>query len=260
MDACRIRRSALVLVFETSSHYKLESLMLVLRRASAVVFLMLLPMFLSCSGKKVDENDPASIMADAEDDIKGDRYAPALEKLRMVKNRFPYSKLAVEASLRIADVYFLQESFSEAAAAYELFRDLHPKHEKVTYAMLRVGKSYLSDMPSNTARDLSMGYRAVEAYEAFLRRFPEVPEAKDAKEELHKAKAQLADKELYVGEFYVREKFYYSARPRFKKVIELYPDSEAATKAKARLQEIGAEAPAGEEPNPDGKKPDATRS
>ena len=151
-----------------------------MKRFSVALLLLLVPTFLSCSGKKVDENDPAAIMADAEDDIKGDRYAPALEKLRMVKNRFPYSKLAVDASLRIADVYFLQESFSEAASAYELFRDLHPKHEKITYAMYRIAKSYFSDMPTVTARDLTVGYRAVESYEAFLRRFPGTPVAKGA--------------------------------------------------------------------------------
>ena len=62
-----------------------------------------------------------------------------IDKLKIIKNKYPYSKYALDASLRLADVYFLQESYTEAALAYESFRDLHPKHEKVPYAMFRIG-------------------------------------------------------------------------------------------------------------------------
>src|SRR6476619_147606 len=102
-----------------------------------------------CSGKAIDENDPAALYKDAEDDIKNDHYQIAIDKLRSIRNKFPYSKYAVDAQLRLADVYFLQEDFAEAAAAYETFRDLHPKHEKTSYAMFRIGKSYYKDSPTN---------------------------------------------------------------------------------------------------------------
>lgn len=215
--------------------------------------------FTSCSGKKVDENDPASLMEDAEADIKGDHFAMALEKLRMIKNRFPYSKLAIDSSLRIADVYFAQESYAEAAAAYELFKDLHPKHEKVPYAMLRAAKSYLSDMPTTTGRDLSAGFKAQEAYETFLRRFTSGPEADEARSDLAKLKKMLAEKETYIGHFYERDGYKYSARPRYKKAIQLYPDTDAAKDAKDRLRAIGEQAAPDEEPNPDGRKPGESR-
>ena len=77
----------------------------------------------------MNEGDPTSIFKAAGEDIESDRFQLALDKLRMVKNRFPYSKFSVLAQLKIADVYFLQESFTEAAAAYETFGDLYPKHE-----------------------------------------------------------------------------------------------------------------------------------
>src|SRR5437870_1063058 len=82
-----------------------------------------------CSGKAIDENDPGALYGEAEEDIKNDHYQIAIDKLRAIKNKYPYSKFAVDAQLRIADVYFLQESWGEAATSYEAFRDLHPKHE-----------------------------------------------------------------------------------------------------------------------------------
>lgn len=203
-----------------------------------------------CSGKKVDDNDPASLLADAEGDIAADHYSVALEKLRMIKTRFPYSAVAITATLRIADVYFLQESFAEAAASYELFRDLYPKHEKVAYAMLRIGKSHLKDMPTNVARDLTAGYRAQEAYEAFLRRFPKADESDEARKDLEQIRALLAEKELSIGKYYVRLGYKYSARPRLKKTIATYPDTPAAKEAQTLLDRIGNEAAANEEPTP----------
>lgn len=205
----------------------------------------------SCSGKKVDDNDPASVLADAESDISADHYAVALEKLRMIKTRFPYSAVAIDATLRIADVYFLQESYFEAAASYELFRDLYPKHEKVPYAMLRIGKSHFKDMPSHVARDLTAGYRARDAYDTFLRRFPQAPETEEAKKDLQQVRGLLAEKELVIGKYYDHLGYKYSARPRLKKAINNFPDTPAAKEAQAVLDRIGPEATPGEKPTPE---------
>src|SRR5690606_22860260 len=108
-----------------------------------------------CSSAEIDENNPTALMKEAEEDIDSSRYLLAIEKLHAIKNKHPYSKEAVEAQLRVADVYFLQDSFTEAAATYEAFRDLHPKHVKIGYATYRVGLSYFMDIPKKHARDLT---------------------------------------------------------------------------------------------------------
>jgi outer membrane protein assembly factor BamD len=191
-----------------------------------------------CSGREVDENDPASLYSDAEEEISNDHYQIALDKLRIVKNKFPYSKFSIDAQLKIADVYFLQESWAEAAIAYETFRDLHPKHERVAYAMFRIGKSHFNDIPSPTARDLTPGQKAIDAYSEYLRRFPADPNVAEAKSDLDGIRKVMAEKELYIGNFYYRRDFYESARPRFEKILALYPDSEAAKEAKEKLTYI----------------------
>lgn len=199
-----------------------------------------------CAGLTVDENDPASLMADAEADIGADRYQVAIDKLRVIRNKFPYSKFALEAQLRIADVYFLQESFTEAAAAYEAFRDLHPRHERVEYAMFRVGESHFRDLPTTVARDLNAGVQALSAFDDYLRRFPKGAEATLARGRVAEIRGKLAEKELYVGEFYWKRSSPAAARPRYEKVIALYPDTDAAKTAQRRLDAIAeAEAKSG---------------
>jgi outer membrane protein assembly factor BamD len=193
---------------------------------------------LGCSGKSVEENDPSALLKEAEEDVKSDHYQIAIEKLRSIKNKFPYSNYATEAQLRIADVYFLQESYGEAAVAYEAFRDLHPKHEKVPYAMFRTGKAYFNDIPGTIARDMTPANKALEAYSEFLKRFPNAPESADARKDLAEIRRLLAEKELYIANFYFKRDFYDSAKPRYKKILDTYPETAAANEAREKLARI----------------------
>lgn len=202
-------------------------------------FIVLLAFLIqACSSVSVDENDPASLYKDAESEIQSEHYQIAIEKLRVIKNKFPYSKYAVEAQLRIADVYFLQESFAEAALSYESFRELHPKHEKVPYVMYKAGKSYFNDVPSNTARDLTAGQKALDAMNEFVRRFPLDPLVAEVKKDIGEVRRLLAEKELSIGDFYFRREFYDSAKPRYQKTIDLYPETDAAKAAQEKLNKI----------------------
>ena len=66
----------------------------------------------------------------------------AISYFTFVKNRFPFSRYATLAELRIADAFFAQDKFADAADAYKLFIRFHPNHPEVTdgYAAYRVCK------------------------------------------------------------------------------------------------------------------------
>jgi len=191
-----------------------------------------------CSSADVDENDPAALMKEAEEDIDSSRYILALEKLQKVKNQHPYSKQSTDAQLRIADVYFLQESFAEAAATYEAFRDLHPKHPKLAYAAFRIGLAFYSDMPGNHARDLSSGFRAQDAFKDYLAHYPTDVNVAEAQAKLAETRAILAGKEMYIAEFYYKREMWEAAKGRFTKVVNQYADSAFVADATKRLKEL----------------------
>lgn len=196
-----------------------------------------------CSTEGVDENDPAALMKDAEEDIASSRYIMALEKLQKVKNQHPYSRQAVEAQLRIADVYFLQENYAEAAATYEAFRDLHPKHPKLGYAAYRVGLSYFTDLPSNHARDLSSAYKAQDAFRDFIAHYPDDPNIAAARANLAETRKILAEKEMYIGNFYYKREMWEAAKGRFTKVVNQYADTPYLADAEKRLKSIETKPP-----------------
>lgn len=211
---------------------------------SPLIRILVLSLLLGgCSGKKVDENDPASLTQDAEEEIKNDHFQLAVDKLRVIKNKFPYSNYSIEAQLRIADVYFLQESYGEAALSYESFRDLHPKHEKVPYAMYKIAKSHFNDIPSTVARDLTPAQKSLDAYLEFLKKFPTAPEAEEAKKDATHVRDLLAEKELYIGDFYFKRAQLDSAKGRYSKIMDLYPGTPSATHAKEKLALISEKYP-----------------
>jgi outer membrane protein assembly factor BamD len=196
-----------------------------------IVMIMSLLSFWGCSGKQVDESNPNEIYKDAEEDITDERYTMALDKLKNLKNRFPYSNLATTAKLRIADVYFLQESYIEAAGAYESFRDMHPKHEKADYVLFRIGESYYNQLPSTDDRDLTPATKAIDAYNELLQLYPKSQFLTDAQTHLKTATERLANKEKYIADFYYSHKQYDSAAGRYEKLTKTYPNSTVAQDA-----------------------------
>ena len=203
--------------------------------------LALLAFLGSCSSAPINESDPESMYKDAEADIQSDRYQIAIEKLQLVKNKFPYSRFSALAQLRLGDVYFLQDQFLEAATAYELFRDLHPRHERIPYAMYRVGESYLNDVPSNIQRDIASARNAETAFQQFITRFPADAQAPEAKNQLQRARNIQAEKEYLIGMFYTRRSKWKAASGRFEHITRDYPDTPSFKGAQEQLARATSE-------------------
>ncbi len=181
--------------------------------------------FWGCASQHVDQSNPEELLKDAEDDIAGKRYLMAIDKLKSIKNKFPYSKLAATAQLRVADCYYLEELFIEAAVAYEIFRDLHPKHEQVDYAIFRIGASYYNQLPSNVDRDVSMASKAIEAFEELAKLYPNSQYSAEGRSLLKESFEALAAKEIYIADFYYKQDQFSSASGRYENVIKQYPQT-----------------------------------
>jgi len=107
--------------------------------------------------------------------------------------------------------------------------------------MFRIGLSYYNDAPTNVARDLSSDQKAEDAFNNFLIHFPNDPSAAEARKDLAASREQLAEKELYIGNFYFKRDFYDSARGRYEALLSLYPETQAAKEARSKLDKIEKE-------------------
>jgi len=138
-------------------------------------------------------------------------WIAASKYFAFIKSRFPYSKYAVLAELRLADSQYGAEQYLEAIDSYRLFIKFHPTHEMVAngYASYRIGDGYARQLsgdfwmfPPGSEKDQSSTEDAANELKTFLDKYPDSPYRPKAKETLVKVGKRLADHEWYVAHYY----------------------------------------------------------
>ncbi|MEX1099820.1 MAG: outer membrane protein assembly factor BamD, partial [Bacteriovoracaceae bacterium] len=126
-----------------------------------------------CATEKPEGKTAAEVLYKEAQNLMDDgRYLLATEKLNQLKNQYPYSFYATPAELLQADILFEQENYVEAAAAYLLFKDFHPKHDKMPYVIFKIAESYFEQIPDTFDRDLQPAFEAIKYFKELVFRFP----------------------------------------------------------------------------------------
>lgn len=174
-----------------------------------------------CASNDKKEVDTAeSVFERAQELDKAGRTEEAIIKYQEVKNKYPYSKLATEAELAAADVSFREESYPDAQVAYQLFRDLHPKHPKTPFVIHRLALSIYHQIPETIDRDLTLSNNAIDTFNELIKQFPDSEYVAEAKEKRLECLKKLAEKELYIANFYLKKKQWQSALTRIEGIIK----------------------------------------
>ncbi|MFC1610184.1 outer membrane protein assembly factor BamD [Myxococcota bacterium] len=113
------------------------------------------------------------------EDLEDGLYPEAVAGFTELKTKYPYSKFAALADLRIADTHFERGKYVEAIDAYRAFLKYHPSHIEAAYAMFRIGESYYEQIPADwwflppsSEKDQASTRLAISAYRDLLARFP----------------------------------------------------------------------------------------
>lgn len=183
------------------------------------------------SGAKVKYESPAEedyVLGVAE--LEDKNYLEAQKLLERVRTKYPYSKYAALAELRIADLKFAQSKWVEAADAYQSFVKLHPTHPELEYAAFRAALSRWNDGPSDFfifppvhERDLAQVVQAADALARFIEKYPDTKYTPEAKTLLAKARGILSDRDWYVFEFYKKRGKWQGAAWRLERIVKDYP-------------------------------------
>ena len=181
-----------------------------------------------------EEADVNELMSDGMDNLERGSYKAAIETFQKVKDRYPYSKFAITAELKIADAYYQSEEYDQASAAYDEFEKLHPKHKEIPYVIYQKGMCQFMQM-TTTDREQGHTLKAREEFERLISRFPKDVYADRAKKNLRKCLIYLAEYEIYVGNFYFKKGFYQAALARYTYAVENYPDLGQYSEALERI-------------------------
>ena len=208
----------------------------------AIISLILLLLLSGCASDKPEGKTEAEILfKEAQELMKAERFILATEKLNEIKTQHPYSFYATPAELLQADILFEQENYIESAAAYLLFRDFHPRHEKIPYVVYRIAESYYKQIPDTIDRDLEPAIESVKYYEEILLKYSDSSYAKDAAGRIVEAKNMLREKDQYIADFYFKTKEFGAARYWYLDIIENHKDPKTLKHAMVRTVKATAE-------------------
>ncbi len=169
------------------------------------------------------EKTPAELWNEGMEDFKGGDYEQAAEIFQQLKDRYPYSKFAVEAELKMADAYYRRKLYLEAYDAYGEFERLHPRNPNIPYVIYQRGMCHFNQI-STIDRDQSHTLKAKDEFERLVKRYRRSEYANMARRKIRQCYINLAEYELYVGNYYYKMKKYQTAMARYLYLIEHYPD------------------------------------
>ena len=155
-------------------------------------------------------------------------YQDAIASWEKARDSYYSPELNTLAELKIAESYFLDEKYLEAAVAYEAFLKNHPDHPKVPDVLFQLGLSYLRQMNAKD-QDQTVTRQALAAFETRLQRFPEKsgrpdPQIQEVKVYIDRCLNQLAAHEVEVGRYYLKTEKYNAAIHRLEGVFKKYPN------------------------------------
>lgn len=208
------------------------------RMRARLLALALLPL-LACASSRVSITGEVKYGKTAEEDYQigveelgKSNWLEAQRFLEHVRTKYPFSKYAALADLRLADAKFKQERYLEAAEAYQAFSQLHPTHEEADYADFRAALSHFKDAPSDfllfpsaAEKDQRQLRTAVERLRAFLAARPDSKHKAEAEALLAEASGRLAAHEWYVADFYFKREHWAGAAGRLETLLKDHPGS-----------------------------------
>lgn len=149
-------------------------------------------------------------------------YPDAIASWEKVRESYYSPEFNTLVELKIAEAYFLDEKYIEAAAAYEAFLKSHPDHPRLDDVLYQLGLCYQRQLLASD-QDQTITRQALAAFETLLQRYPQDPRRDEVRSYIAQCFNQLAAHEVVVAEYYLKAGRYQAAINRLEGVVRNYP-------------------------------------
>jgi outer membrane protein assembly factor BamD len=159
-----------------------------------------------------------------------ERYEAARESFQRLVERHPESELAPAAAFLVGETYYRAGEFEKAVPEFQSFVTLYPGHAIADLGQYRLARGYWDQAPG-VERDQGLTARALVEFQKLIRLYPESRYAPDAIVKIEACRLRLAQKELWIADFYVRQGNLPAALQRYDAVLRDYPRTQAVPQA-----------------------------
>jgi outer membrane protein assembly factor BamD len=176
----------------------------------------------SLFGGRPDTLPPAGkLYEDGERELDRKRWDTARDNFRKIVERHPDSNLVPAARFLVGEAYYREEEYERAIREFEGFMALYPAHAIADLVQYRIARSYFDNMPT-LERDQGVTARAVGEFGKLIKQYPESRYAPDAIVKIEACRLRLAEKELWVADYYVKRQQWLAAIQRYDIVLKEY--------------------------------------
>ena len=151
-------------------------------------------------------------------------YEDAIKAFQQLKERYPYSKYAILAELKLGDAHFYNKDYADAAIAYEEFARLHPRNEVIPYVLYQIGMCHFLSF-TRVDRDQEETRLAMEAFQRLIQAYPQSEYTLKAKKQLFECQKRIVAHEFYVGRLYFIMGEFIAAKDRLALIDRNYPQA-----------------------------------
>ncbi|MDE7469393.1 MAG: outer membrane protein assembly factor BamD [Desulfovibrionaceae bacterium] len=201
-------------------------------RSLCIFIIFICTLFLGCAAKEEPVLPLEVLYEQGTQAMQQKKYKLAVKAFKAIRDHYPFSQYAEEAILNLSDSYFLSNQFLQAADSYKEFEMLYPRHKVIPYVMYQIGFCYQSLFIS-VDREIDSLVEAKGYYQKLIDIYPNSNYGTKAKEQILTITRKLAERDIYLANFYWRTERYGAAYVRYTEVIEKYPElQDIATYAK----------------------------
>ena len=150
------------------------------------------------------------------------QWLRAREYFSTIVDNYPQSPHRPDAQLGVGDTYEGEgtvESYLRAIAEFQQFLSFYPLNPRADYAQYKIGMAHYAQM-RRAERDQTETRASIEAFEAFVERYPTSELMDDVRPKLREVRDRYSESEFLVGRFYYRAEWYPGAIDRFKAILE----------------------------------------
>lgn len=164
---------------------------------------------------------PAKLYEDGERELLKGRWEAARDSLRKIVERHPESDLVPRARFLLGESYYREQDYEPAIREFGGFMTLFPGHQIADLVHYRLARSYFDQIPS-VERDQAVTAKALAEFQKLLKQYPESRYAPDAIVKIEACRLRLAEKELWVADYYVRRGNHQAALQRYDVILKEY--------------------------------------
>jgi outer membrane protein assembly factor BamD len=165
---------------------------------------------------------PDELYSIGENELEGQRYDRARESFKKIVERHPNSTYAPRARFLIGEAYYREAEFDKAIREFEAFVSFFPRHQIADLVQYRLAMSYYDQMKP-VEQDQGLTQKALDQFKKLVKEYPESRYATEGLAKIDICRGRLAQKELWVANYYFTQGNPSAARQRLELVLTGYP-------------------------------------